>query len=180
MRNACGMLLLALFALGARGADLSGFTKSVDFDEQTKLLTLEGGVRLHINAPASFDANKPTLLIVYATPNGNTIEQTLGCAKAEGLDWHFDIQHVAAQVRRLREVDQRENIVLAVTQAPKLSWPAFRQGNDQAGRIIQGVVETAAKDLPGTSVKIVLPGHSSGGGSFIFGFINAADAIPQS
>jgi len=179
MRNACGMLLLTLIALTARAADLTGFTKSPDFDEQTKWLTLAGGVRLHINAPASFDTNKPTLLILYATPNGNTIEQTLGCAKAEGLDWHFDIQHVAAQVRRLREVDQRENIVLAVTQAPKLSWPAFRQGNAEAGKIIQGVVEMAAKDLPGTSVKVVLSGHS-GGGSFIFGFINAADAIPQS
>jgi hypothetical protein len=28
---------------------------------------------------------------MFATPNGNTIEQTLGCAMAEGRDWHFDI-----------------------------------------------------------------------------------------
>src|SRR5437899_5269755 len=62
MQNACGMLLLALLAVSARGTGLTGFTKSPDFDEQIKSQTLEGGVRLHVNAPASFDANKPTLL----------------------------------------------------------------------------------------------------------------------
>src|SRR3989442_1700607 len=124
MRKAYGALLLAVLAVAARGKTLIGFISSPEFDEQVKWLTLEGGVRLHVNAPATLDPNKPTLLIIYATPNGNTIEQTLGCAKADGVDWHFDIQHVAAQVRRLRELDARENIVLAVTQAPKLSWPA--------------------------------------------------------
>src|SRR5437763_294542 len=73
MRNVCGMLLLALLAVSARAADLTGFTKSLDFDEQIKSQTLEGGVRLHVNAPQTVEANKPTLLIVYATPNGNTI-----------------------------------------------------------------------------------------------------------
>src|SRR3954451_6492691 len=145
MRHACGVLMLAMLAVGAARAAQPGFTKSAEFGEQVTWLTLEGGVRLYVNAPAAFDAKRPTLLVVYATPNGNTIEQTLGCAKAAGLDWHYDIQHVAAQVRRLREVDDRENIVLAVTQAPKLSWPAFRQGNSEAGRIIKSVIDEAGK-----------------------------------
>lgn len=179
MRHACGVLMLAMLAAGWAGAVQPGFTKSPEFDEQVKWLTLEGGVRLYVNAPGTFDAKRSTLLVVYATPNGNTIEQTLGCAKAEGLDWHYDIQHVAAQIRRLREVNERENIVLAVTQAPKLSWPAFRQGNALAGRIIQSVVDEAAKDLPRPAPAMVLSGHS-GGGSFIFGYINAVDAIPDS
>ncbi|MDB5319257.1 MAG: hypothetical protein JWN40_888 [Phycisphaerales bacterium] len=179
MRHSCGVLLLAVLTVAARGAGLSGFTPSPDFAEQVKWLTLDGGVRLHVNAPATLDPNKPTLLIVYATPNGNTIEQTLGCAKADGVDWHFDIQHVAAQVRRLREIDARENIVLAVTQAPKLSWPAFRQANaEAAGKIIQSVVEAATTDLPGSAPAVVLSGHS-GGGSFIFGYINASETIPD-
>jgi hypothetical protein len=178
MQHACGALVLAILALGA-GAAQPGFTKSTEFDEQVKWLTLEGGVRLYVNAPGTFDAKHPTLLVIYATPNGNTIEQTLGCAKAEGLDWHYDIQHVAAQIRRLREVDDRQNIVLAVTQAPKLSWPAFRQGNPEAGRIIKSVIEAAVNDLPGPAPAVVLSGHS-GGGSFIFGYLNASDAIPDS
>jgi hypothetical protein len=173
-------LLGVVLAIAARGEMLTGFKPSGEFDEQVKWLTLDGGVRLHVNAPATLDPNRPTLLIVYATPNGNTIEQTLGSAKADGVDWHFDIQHVAAQVRRLREIDARENVVLAVTQAPKLSWPAFRQANAAtAGKIIRSVVEAAAKDLPGPAPVVVLSGHS-GGGSFIFGYLNAGDAIPDS
>src|SRR4051812_34747259 len=52
-------------------------------------------VRIHVNLPAgqANAAGKPTRLIVYALPNGNTLEQTLGCKMAEGLDWHYDIQH---------------------------------------------------------------------------------------
>jgi len=42
------------------------------------------------------------MLILYALPNGNTIEQTKGRRVAEGLDWHFGIQHIAAQTRYLR------------------------------------------------------------------------------
>jgi hypothetical protein len=133
------------------------------------------------------------LLVIYATPNGNTIEQTLGCAGAEretpgqaggtvrrpdaseGRDWHFDIQHVAAQVRRLREVDADEDIVLAVVQAPKLAWPAFRQAEKNAGEIIKGIVQETSRAVG--AKRIVLSGHS-GGGSFIFGFIDALDEIP--
>src|SRR5687768_12022448 len=148
---------------------------AADIDERTRDVTFASGVRLHVNAPATLDRAKPTRLIVYATPNGSTIEQTLGCARAQGLHWHFDIQHVAAQVRRLREVSTDENIVLAVTEAPKLSWPAFRQANKDAAAVIRSVIDNAAKDL--SAPRITLTGHS-GGGSFIFGLINSRDAIP--
>ena len=77
--------------------------------------------------PATLDPKKPTRLVIFATPNGNTIEQTLGCAQADGLDWHFDIQHVAAQVRKLREVPPEENVVLACVEAEGLSWPAWKR-----------------------------------------------------
>src|SRR5580704_14182658 len=82
---------------------LPGFRKSPWFAEQVREQVICGNVRVLANAPAEFDPKKPTYLVLYATPNGSTIEQTLGCA-SEGLDWHFDIQHVAAQVRKLREV----------------------------------------------------------------------------
>ena len=58
------------------------------------------------------------VLVIYATPNGNTIEQTLGCAASKELDYRFDIQHVAAQVRRWREVAPEEDVILTVVQAP--------------------------------------------------------------
>ena len=88
---------------------------------------MSDGVRVVANAPMTFDPRRPTRLVIFATPNGNTIEQTLGCTKAEGIDWHFDIQHIAAQVRKLREQSPRENIVLAVTETEELSWPAWKR-----------------------------------------------------
>src|SRR5688572_7541191 len=108
-------------------ADLPGFRSSPWFDERVREEWLAEGVRAVANAPAGFDSKKPTRLVVYATPNGNSIEQTLGCAAAPGLDWHFDIQHVAAQVRQLRAQSPAENVVLACVEPDGLSWPAWKR-----------------------------------------------------
>src|SRR5262249_27564545 len=135
------------------------------------------GVRVLANAPARFDPQKPTRLVIYATPNGNTIEQTLGCAAAEGLDWHFDIQHVAAQIRRLREVLPDENIVLACAEAEGLSWPAWKRKYTDGPARVRKLVADLRRWVPGEDVRITLAAHS-GGGSFLFGFIDAADAVP--
>jgi hypothetical protein len=123
-----------------------------------------------VDAPLPL-AKANRLLVIYATPNGNTIEQTLGYAKAVGREWHFDIQQVAAQIRRLCEIAADEDIALAIVQSPKLAWPAFRQAEQNAGDFIKGIVEEASQPV-GTK-RIVLSGHS-GGGSFIFGYIDAA------
>jgi hypothetical protein len=174
-----GWMIVVCLAGSASAAELAGFVPGPAFGEQVKRLTLESGVRVYVNAPGAMDDRRPTRLIVYATPNGNTIEQTLGRAKGPSVDWHFDLQHVAAQVRRLREVDERENVVLAVTDAPGRSWPAFRQNTPDAGKVIASVVDLASQGLPRTAgLKVVLSGHS-GGGSFLFGYLNAVEAIPE-
>jgi hypothetical protein len=159
---------------------LPGFQRGAAFDEQVREERDPEGVRMLFNAPspASYDSKRPTLLIVYATPNGNTIEQTMGMAPTPGSDWHFDIQHIAAQTRRLREVDTRDNIVLVCAEAEGHSWPTWRQKHPDYGAVIRRLVEAARKRLPGSSVRVALTGHS-GGGSFLFGFLNAADTIPD-
>lgn len=142
--------------------------------------TMQSGVRILINAPSPnrFDSTRPTRLVFYATPNGNTIEQTMGSAMGTGTDWHFDIQHIAAQIRRLRERDARENIVLVCLEAPGRSWPAWRQQHAENALVIRDLVETVRKRIPGDRVRITLAAHS-GGGSFLFGFLNSVDAIPD-
>ena len=171
-------VLLVSFAAPPQST-LPGFRKSAWFNEQVREQWVSEGVRVLVNAPATFDPKKPTRLVIYATPNGNTIEQTLGCAAADGLDWHFDIQHVAAQVRKLREISPDENIVLACTEADGLSWPAWKRKYKDGPARIRKVVETVRGWLPTDTVKIALTGHS-GGGSFLFGFIDGGDAIPDS
>jgi hypothetical protein len=137
---------------------------------------LEAGVRL-IYDDEGRDAKRPTTLLIYATPNGNSAEWTLG-AKGTGLDWHYDIQHVGAQVRRLREVDPTRNVVLAILEAPGRSWPAFRkQHGDDAPRRIRALIDSLARRCGGDP-QIVLSGHS-GGGSFLFAYLDAGDSIPD-
>jgi hypothetical protein len=168
--------LAAALNVSSHAADLlPGFEPAARFDEQTRWSTLASGVRVHVSAPQSLDSER-RVLVLYATPNGSTIEQTLGCRKSEALDWRYDIQHVAAQLRLVREFDPRADYVLAVVQAPKLSWPAFRRDESEAGQIILDLVQSLAADVKATSV--VLSCHS-GGGSFLFGTINAHQAIPD-
>lgn len=158
-------------------AELPGFRPGAWFGEQVREQWIGDGVRVVANAPGSFDPKKPTRLVIFATPNGNTIEQTLGCGKSEGQDFRFDIQHVAAQIRRLREVTPGENIVLVCTEAEGLSWPAWKRSFTDGPARVRAVVEAVRKWVPGEDVRITLAGHS-GGGSFLFGFIDAGDAIP--
>src|SRR5262245_15067703 len=78
--------------------------RSTDFDEPSFTTTVNPKIRIHVNAPLDEDGRpaRATRLIVFALPNGNTLEQTLGCQMKPGLDWHYDIQHIAAQTRLLR------------------------------------------------------------------------------
>ena len=56
-----------------------GFQRTAEFDEQVRWSRLDSGVRVMLNAPLKQRADK-RLLVIFATPNGNTVEQTLGCA----------------------------------------------------------------------------------------------------
>jgi hypothetical protein len=153
---------------------LPGFERSELFGEQNHWSRLPSGVRVLVNAPLQL-GDKPRLLVVYATPNGNTVEQTLGCAKAEGLDYRFDIQHVAAQVRRLRAVDTSRDIVLAVVQPPQVAWPAYRREQADSGVIMRELVASLRKNVGAD--RVALTCHS-GGGSFLLGYISAGETIP--
>ncbi|MEJ2637288.1 MAG: hypothetical protein P8184_18630, partial [Calditrichia bacterium] len=109
MKNILIILILSAVSLQAQ---ISGLLPSPYFDEQTITFHYQPDIRVHINAPsvAQFDANKPTALVLYALPNGNTIEQTVGKVMHTGDDWHFDIQHIGAQTRFLRQHISEYNV----------------------------------------------------------------------
>ncbi len=153
---------------------LPGFSTSGPFEEQVQWTRLESGVRILVNARAML-TNKPRRLILFATPNGSSIEQTMGCHAGEGIDWRFQIQHVAAQIRMLRDLDKEYELILAVVQAPKLSWPEFRKDNTDAGAIIRGIVQTLQADCRAADVALIC---HSGGGAFVWEYIATVDAIP--
>ena len=67
------------------------------------------------------------LLIFYALPNGNTIEQTIGKAIKPGDDWHFDIQHIGAQLAFLAGEDHDRQLVVAYLENNLKSWPVLAE-----------------------------------------------------
>ncbi|MDR3458844.1 MAG: hypothetical protein P4N60_15450 [Verrucomicrobiae bacterium] len=154
------------------------FSTSTNFEEMTREIRLPDDVRILVNAPElkSFSPDRPVLLVFFALPNGNTIEQTLGKALQPGDDWHFDIQHIGAQTRWLRNIITNRTIVVAYLEAGNESWPAWRKthADHRIAEIIDGVREI----FPANKVEVVLASHS-GGGSLMFGYLNAVDKIPD-
>lgn len=135
----------------------------------------EHGVRSLVVAPERLERGE-RCLIVYATPNGNTLEQTFGCRPSEGLDWHYDLQHVAAQTRWLRTLDTNKDYVVATVQPPQLSWPEFRRTTPDANAWIAALVRQLQQTVGATEV--ILACHS-GGGSFIWGWMHAHEQLPD-
>ena len=148
--------------------------------ERTRVLDIYPGVTATIVAPANLDGRKRVDLILYALPNGNTTPQTIGRRLGEGIDWHFDIQHIGAQTRALRLRGLSQSVVVYI-EADTRSWPEWRRmrGYPRANaRIVEIVDQIRTAIGSPENVRVTLTGHS-GGGSFMFGFIEAQDTLPQ-
>jgi hypothetical protein len=151
---------------------------AVTTNEVNETVTFEHGVRIVINQPVINDETKPLKLILYATPSGNSIEHTAGRRTFEGDDWHFNIQHIAAQTRWLRERSPDVTIAVAYLECEGKSWPAWRRKHDPRDEQIVKIVDEVKQRFAGREIKLVLTGHS-GGGSFTFGFFNGISRIPD-
>jgi hypothetical protein len=167
-------------SLSAR-TNSSGFTGWQDRPEFKDLIasfTFDPEVKIHVNAPAqeSLAPGKKVLLTFYALPNGNTTDQTIGKVMTPGDDWHYDIQHIGAQTRFLRELLKDRTVVVVYLEAQSKSWPAWRKTHGD--KLIPEIIATVKKLFAGHEVETVLSGHS-GGGSFIVGYLNAVPGIPD-
>jgi hypothetical protein len=153
------------------------FSATAHFDEWEREIRLPDDVRIRINAPppGSFAPDKPVLLVFYALPNGNTIEQTFGKKLQPGDDVHFDIQHIGAQTRWLRQVITNKTMVVAYLEAGAKSWPAWRKLHDDR-RIVE-ILDDVRGIFSSNKTEVVLSSHSGGGG-MIFGYLNAVKEIP--
>jgi hypothetical protein len=154
------------------------FSATTHFGEWEREIKTPDEVRILINAPAreSFTMDKPVMLVFYSLPNGNTIEETAGKKSAPGDDWHFDIQHIAAQTRWLRQTVTNKTIVVAYLEAGTKSWPLWRK--QYSDRRIVEIVDGVCGIFASNKTEIVLASHS-GGGSLFFGYLNAVGQIPS-
>lgn len=158
---------------------LPGFIISPYFEEQEMAFVYSPGVKVYINAPSikTFDKQKPTKLVLYALPNGNTTEWTIGKLPAKGDDWHYHIQHIGAQTRYIRANIRGYNLVTIYLEANTKSWGAWRKTDSRRDPKIKEVVEYLFTLFSDYNPHIELNSHS-GGGNFIFGFMDACLKIP--
>jgi hypothetical protein len=135
-------------------------------------------VKITFDYPVNFSNSKKTVLILYALPNGNTTEQTMGKKMLPNDDWHFDIQHIRAQTKFIRQQLPHENIVVAYLENNFKSWPAWKKNHSNYLPAIHHIVDTLFGLIKNKKKVIYLNGHS-GGGSFIFGYLAAVPKIPS-
>jgi len=164
----------------ASSVKLPRFSSSPYFDEQVLTFSFNPEVRIQITAPSVsyFNQNKPTEIIFYALPNGNTIEQTVGKLLKPGDDWHFDIQHIGAQTRFIRQHDTSSHIVTVYLETSQLSWPSWRSKYSNNAELVKSIVDSVKSIFKDYNPYIVLSGHSGGGG-FTFSYLNSAAEIPN-
>jgi hypothetical protein len=159
------------------------FEQSPYFEERTRTYNFPEGdadpLRIHINAPGNYDKAKPTRVVMYALPAGNTIEQTIGTGKKPGQDWHYEIQQIAAQTRRLREASPGENIVIAYVEAPKLNPGAWHKDDPARGEIFGTLIDDVKTKIGSPSATVDISSHSAGR-SFQGSYIDAFPQIPDS
>ena len=162
----------------AGGVKLPGFVTTPYFNEQICSFYFNPDIRILMNAPSSheFDKNKKTKLILFALPNGNTIEQTIGKTLNEGDDWHFDIQHIGAQTRFLRKQIPNNNLVIIYLETSQKSWPMWKSKYKNYTGIIDSLVTYLTELFSDYNPDLILTGHS-GGGSFTFGYLDGVTNI---
>lgn len=103
--------------------------------------------RVVINCPKSelINPKLPTKIVFYALPNGNTIEQTAGKLMGPADDWHFNIQHIAAQTRFLRENDPKYNYITVYLQASMKAWTAHSAKYSESPMLYVHLIDTVCR-----------------------------------
>jgi len=141
------------------------------------LYVFRDDVDITIDQPLFFNKSASTVIIIYALPNGNTTAQTMGKKMQPGDDWHFDIQHIKAQTEFIRSQWKEKNIVVVYLENEFKSWPSWKAKHiDYKERVVQ-IINTIFQVVPAKNAELYLNGHS-GGGRFIFSYIDAYDEIP--
>lgn len=134
-------------------------------------------IKITVDRPGSISRKKKIIITFFAIPNGNTTAQTMGKKMLPNDDWHFDIQHIAAQTRFIRK-QTGVNFIVIYLENDYLSWPAWKQKHANFRRLIPHIVDSLSEVFGGKKREVYLNGHS-GGGSFIFGYLAGIKELPK-
>ncbi len=157
---------------------LPGLRAGAQQEEILEELSLPAEVLATIDRPANVKRNKETIICFYVLPNGNSTAQTRGKRMEEGDDWHYDIQHIAAQTRFIRRQIPKKNFIVIYLENEWKSWPLWKQRHPDYPTRIPQMIDSLAALAPGRKITIHLNGHS-GGGSLVFGYLAGVERIPE-
>ena len=145
--------------------------------DSLRVFKLYDDVKITIDIPVNYYSSKKTIIVLYALPNGNTTEQTMGKRIKEGDDWHFDIQHIKAQTIFVRNELKKKNIVVAYLENDLKSWPSWKTKHAKYVAEVQHIIDTIFQLFSAKEKVIYLSSHS-GGGRFIFNYMDGVKQIP--
>jgi hypothetical protein len=141
--------------------------------------TMGGDVTVTIDFPVVLKKHRNTTIVFFALPNGNTTAQTMGKKLQEGDDWHYDIQHIRAQTKFVRHQWKGHNVIVAYLENKYKSWPQWKTQHPDFKEAVQHIVDTVYNLVPVAHKNIYLNGHS-GGGRFVFSYLDGVATIPSS
>lgn len=168
MRFAISFLLFSIHCFSAGAQPVSVIDSVVVY----------GDIKITIDKPTPSIKGKPVVLIFYALPNGNTTGMTMGKRMQPGDDWHFDIQHIKAQTRFIRRQDTTAAYFVFYLENSLRSWPAWKRKHTSYSTVFPRLIDSFYHSVPAKHKSVYLNGHS-GGGSFIFGFVDGIKKIPK-
>lgn len=142
-----------------------------------KQFTMYDDVKITIDIPGNYLSSQKTIIVLYALPNGNTTGQTMGKKINEGDDWHFDIQHIKAQTAFIRYELRKQNFIIAYLENNYKSWPSWKTKHVNYMQEVQHIADTIFSLFTAKEKILYLNGHS-GGGRFIFSYLDGVQKIP--
>jgi hypothetical protein len=142
------------------------------------VFNMYGDVQITMDFPSDFSSHKKTNIVLYALPNGSNTAQTMGKKMEPGDDWRFDIQHIKAQTDFIRNKMKNENIVVVYLENSFKSWPLWKTKHPDYISAVHHIVDTLYNMFPYQKSAVCLNGHS-GGGRFIFSYLDGVDNIPK-
>lgn len=165
------IFILQLWAISVQGQDKDSLMLRLSFGDE---------ISVSIDCPAAVmqKKRKPLILILYALPNGSNIAQTMGRRMTGDLDWKFDIQHIRAQTEFIRKADKSHRYAIAYLENRYLSWPHWKARHADHAKIVLALVDSLRHFFRPDSCVVFLNGHS-GGGRFIFSYLDAVKNIPS-
>jgi pimeloyl-ACP methyl ester carboxylesterase len=146
--------------------------------DSTFIFRFRSDVTITVDFPKTIFPKRNTEIVLFALPNGNSTAHTMGKKMVDGDDWHFDIQHIAAQTKFVRNELPQKNIIVVYLENDLKSWPQWKRVHENYQYLLTSMVDTIKQVIAIENANLHLNGHS-GGGAFVLGYIQSLKEIPK-